>query len=112
MDDMAHRLVLAREAAGYERAADAAQAFGWRYSTYAGHENGSRGFKRLAETYARCFSVSLEWLLTGKGRMKSSGGAEIVDIWDRIPLQDRGTARRMLEGLARPDERKSGSEAE
>lgn len=38
--------------------------------TYLGHENGSRGFKGRAESYAQRFKVNLEWLLTGRGQAK------------------------------------------
>lgn len=66
---MSDRLKQAREAAGFERAADAAARFGWRPSTYYGHENGSRGLKPdVATIYARAFRVSPEWLLYGRGR--------------------------------------------
>ena len=100
---MHERLQVARKAAGYSSARSAAIAFGWSYTTYAGHENGSRGFEREAQRYAQAFSVSLEWLILGRGSMKQGGGgAEIYDIWDRIPERDRQTAKRMLEGLAQP----------
>ena len=70
MKDAATRLAMAREAAGFPEAADAARAMGIKYSTYAGHENGSRGFALNAERYARFFRVDLNWLLTGRGEMK------------------------------------------
>jgi phage repressor protein C with HTH and peptisase S24 domain len=60
------RLKAAREKAGYPTAQKAAEAMGIKFPTYAGHENGSRGFDRKAEKYARKFGVSLEWLLTGR----------------------------------------------
>lgn len=68
--ELHERLVAARKAAGYESAADAAAALTTPYPTYAGHENGSSGFKhKTAVIYARKFGVSLEWLLTGRGKM-------------------------------------------
>ncbi|MEL7447323.1 MAG: XRE family transcriptional regulator [Pseudomonadota bacterium] len=104
MDDMAERLEKARRAAGYEQATDAVEAFGWVYSTYVGHENGLRGFKRSAERYARAFQVSLEWLMTGRGEMKSGAvdqqTAEVINIWDHIPANRKEAAIRMLKGLA------------
>lgn len=104
---MSDRLQDARKAAGYSSARKAALAFGWAYTTYAGHENGSRGFDDDARNYAQAFNVSLEWLITGRGAMKATAAsAEIVDIWDRIPEQERDTAKRMLEGLARPKDAK------
>jgi SOS-response transcriptional repressor LexA len=53
--------------AGYPTAKNAADALGIRYSTYAGHENGSRDFgPDEAVVYARKFKVSDVWLLTGR----------------------------------------------
>lgn len=67
-NDRADRLKLARERAGFETAADAARRFGWRTSTYAGHENGSRGIKPgVGEDYARAFRVPVGWLMYGTG---------------------------------------------
>jgi DNA-binding XRE family transcriptional regulator len=71
MESPAERLRRARELARYETAADAAKAIGVRYATYAGHENGSRGFKGQAERYATFYQVDLNWLLTGKGQPRS-----------------------------------------
>lgn len=73
MIDISSRLRAAREAAGFERASDATDRFGWTYSTYAGHENGARGIKNEAlRKYARAFGVSLTWLMTGTGPMTNS----------------------------------------
>lgn len=69
MSQLHERLAQARKEAGFANATAAAVALGLKESTYYAHENGSRGFKKSsAETYARRFGVSLEWLLTGKGR--------------------------------------------
>ena len=68
MTDASERLKTAREAAGFPRAADAVERFGWSYSTYAGHENGSRGFRLdSAKRYGRAFGVLPDWLLFGSG---------------------------------------------
>lgn len=73
-DDRAKRLKAAREAAGFESVADAARHIGVKYPTYAGHENGSAGFRAdSADLYARKFKVSLDWLLTGRGSMSGRG---------------------------------------
>ncbi|MBL3563269.1 LexA family transcriptional regulator [Rhodovulum sulfidophilum] len=64
--DQAERLRLARRRAGFREASDATERFGWKYPTYAAHENGSRGFKSRAAEYARAFKVDLSWLLTGQ----------------------------------------------
>jgi len=66
------RLREARIAAGYETAADAAEAMGVPRSTYVQHENGSRGYPaNRAARYARFFGVSPEWLLYGQGGARS-----------------------------------------
>lgn len=70
MQDASERLAAARRAAGFSSAAKAAEAMGIGAPAYAHHENGTRGFNRSAERYARFFRVSLEWLLTGKGEMR------------------------------------------
>jgi SOS-response transcriptional repressor LexA len=62
------RLREARIKAGYPSAAAASRAFGWG-STYASHENGSRGIlPDTAERYAKAFRVPAEWILFAKGR--------------------------------------------
>lgn len=64
--DIHARLKWAREKRGYASAREAADAMGVRYSTYAGHESGSRGIKREAlRRYARFFRVSPAWLEFG-----------------------------------------------
>lgn len=71
---MGQRLVKAREYARFDSAAEAAAALGVAYSTYAGHENDSSGFRaKSGELYARRFRVSFDWLMTGKGRMILNG---------------------------------------
>ncbi|MEM8615335.1 MAG: helix-turn-helix domain-containing protein [Pseudomonadota bacterium] len=101
--DLHERLRTARIEAGYATARAAAEAFGWNSNTVSSNENGNRTFGReAAARYARAYHVDLGWLLTGRGGMRRGAGAEIFDIWDRIPERDRSTARRMLEGLAEP----------
>lgn len=69
--DLHQRLALARERAGFENATKAAEAMGVPYPTYAGHENGSSGFKNeTGAKYARRFKVRFEWLMLGQGPMK------------------------------------------
>lgn len=66
MNELSTRLRIAREAAGFATAAEAAERFGWNYATYAGHENGSRGVRiPVAQRYATAFRVSAVWLLEG-----------------------------------------------
>lgn len=66
--DSAKRLEQARIAAGFADAKSAATFFGWKYDTYAQHENGTRGINRAADRYARALKVSLAWLLTSEGK--------------------------------------------
>jgi len=61
------RLKIAR-ARFFASAGEAADAMNIPRGTYAGHENGHRGFPASrAPQYARKFKVSEEWLLYGKG---------------------------------------------
>lgn len=79
MSDLSERLKRARVEAGYETAQKAAEALGVSYPTYAGHENGSSGFRAATgEHYARRFKVSFEWLMSGRGSMRSKRRATIV----------------------------------
>lgn len=64
--DYAKRLEEARSAR-FKTAKDAAEYFGWKYDTYAQHENGTRGIGRAAGRYAKAYRVSEGWLLTGEG---------------------------------------------
>lgn len=67
---LGQRLTKAREHAQFDSAAEAAAALGVAYSTYAGHENDSSGFRaKSGELYARRFRVNFDWLMTGKGQM-------------------------------------------
>jgi len=66
MQTPAERLRWARERAGYDRAKDAVEAFGWKPSTYYGHENGDRKFDvETAKRYAEAFKVPWAWLVEG-----------------------------------------------
>jgi transcriptional regulator with XRE-family HTH domain len=95
------RLRYARELAGYPSAAAAADAFGWTYSTYAGHENGSRGIKLGAmRGYAAAFSVSFAWLVEGKGEPRPKGEAMVRDAWQRMRPEDREIYEAMGRQLA------------
>lgn len=76
------RLRDARLKAGYESAAAASARFGWKPTTYAGHENGSREFSvELAETYGRAFRVAPEWILVGR-----SSQSEPQPVLDVVPI--------------------------
>ena len=78
MTTMAERLTVARKHAGFASAAEAAEALGVPYPTYAGHENGSSGFRsKSGEVYARRFRVSFDWLMNGKGPMQATGERQV-----------------------------------
>jgi len=82
MKTIEERLAEAREKAGFETPGEAAASLGIAYSTYAAHENGTTGFKiDKAIQYARKFKVSLDWLLTGKGRGPSPESNKAWDIF-------------------------------
>lgn len=60
------RLRAARERAGYKTVTAGAERVATNYSTYAGHENGNRGFSRdEAVVYGKAFHVRPEWLMFG-----------------------------------------------
>ncbi len=54
--ELHERLVAARKQAGFDSAADAAAALGVPYGTYAGHENGSSGFKTKKASFTPAVS--------------------------------------------------------
>jgi phage repressor protein C with HTH and peptisase S24 domain len=80
------RLKEAREKAGIPSARAAALRFGWKLSSYAAHENGSRAFDSDdARRYGRALRVSPEWLLLGVA--SSDGDAvPIVGIAGAAPM--------------------------
>lgn len=78
MTTLDERLMIARKHAGFASAAEAAVALGVAYPTYAGHENGSSGFRaKTGEIYARRFRVSFDWLMTGRGPMQATGDRQV-----------------------------------
>lgn len=77
------RLRQARAKANFEKATDAARAYGWNEVTYTSHENGARGLRpAVAEKYAKAFRVPAEWLLYGKGKaaQKAAGPTRTVPL--------------------------------
>ncbi|MEJ6397017.1 helix-turn-helix domain-containing protein [Yoonia sp. 208BN28-4] len=73
MFDAGERLKTARVNAGYASAQDACDAFGFKYPTYIGHENGHRGITtKAAQRYAQAYRVDSAWLLMGVSRGKQS----------------------------------------
>ena len=100
MNDMANRLKEARIKAGFSSAASACDAFGWKRSTYYGHENGSEKISRdAAGRYAASFRVDPSYLLYGKGLKLStatqneSGPFQTVNI----PVRGETAAGKWLE---------------
>jgi hypothetical protein len=113
MKEIAQRLTIAREKAGFASVQDAVNRFGWVYATYASHENGHRGIRKemLAE-YARAYRVDLAWLLDGRTRdgaqpMPSGVGMaepEMIPFVARNERQDQQInqmVRTLCPGLAR-----------
>lgn len=79
--DLSERLQKARIAAGYNSVREAAAAVGVNYQTYAGHENGSSGFRAdKGALYARRFKVNFEWLMSGRGPMLPNNAAPKVPL--------------------------------
>jgi hypothetical protein len=103
--EMHERLAKARIDAGYESAVKAAAAVGVPYPTYAGHENGSSGFRAdKGEIYAKKFKVRFEWLMSGIGPMKdlASKYQEILLTFDSLPLDLQESYADVLRKLAAP----------
>lgn len=88
MTNPSQRLKDARQGAGFKKASDAVERKGWNYSTYMGHENGSRGYSASsAEKYAKAFGVSPTWLLYG-GDVERVDPGETADQDNLIPVYD------------------------
>ena len=92
MSKVADRLAEARRKAGFKEASDAIEAFGWKPSTYYGHENGARGFRfETAKKYARAYGVSVKWLLDGDDAaapVQVANGDAAPDGADLVPVYD------------------------
>ncbi len=66
-----NRLKEARVLRGYKSGAAFAEAFGIALRTYAHHEAGRRGLKRVqAQKYSAALGISLGWLLSGEGSLE------------------------------------------
>lgn len=103
--ELHERLASARKAAGYETAAEAADALGVPYPTYAGHENGSSGFRSdKGELYAKKFKVRFEWLMRGTGPMVdlATKYREILTVFDSLPPDLQESYADVLRKLAEP----------
>lgn len=54
---------------------------------------------KTVDKLAEALGVDARWLAYGEGDPEPA--AELTNLWDRIAEQDKGIAKRMLEGLAR-----------
>ncbi|WP_052726302.1 S24 family peptidase [Devosia epidermidihirudinis] len=78
MSDLADRLMKARKHAGFDSVQQAVDACGFKYPTYAGHENGSSGFRApTGAIYAKRYKVSFDWLMNGRGPMIPEGERQV-----------------------------------
>ncbi len=103
--ELHERLVAARKNGGFDTAVEAAEALGIPYGTYAGHENGSSGFRSdKGEIYARRFKVRFEWLMRGTGPMVdlASKYREILTTYDSLPPDLQESYADVLRKLAAP----------
>lgn len=97
MSEPHERLVKARLMAGYKTRQKAIDRFGWRYQTYAAHENGGRPFNRRVGIYAKAFKVRADWLLFGTGEPRVRGQDHpIVKLFERIPEEQQPQAINFL----------------
>jgi len=85
-DAIKDRLQQARLAKDILSPTAAARAYGWKVSTYLGYENGDREPGReAARRMAEAYSVSLDWLLTGRGeRADARSRNSTIPIMGRI----------------------------
>ena len=101
MMTMSNRLRLARIAAGYPSAAQAARHLRIPYGTYSGHESGSRGFgSEEAALYAQAFGVAAAWLTFGEPPGKGEGATPDQDL-----VRLTGSVGQTMDGIVtlRPD---------
>jgi len=96
-DELHDRLRKARER-HFENATDAARALGVKYPTYAGHENGSSGFRApTGALYARRFKVRFEWLMNGIGAMTEDEDAELRSYLAKASPKMKKSIREILD---------------
>ena len=85
-EEQGKRLKELRLKRGFERAADAARAYGWPVTTYQAHENGSRGLKLdIARRYAKAFNSSAAYILTGANKTNGDGSPTVNSL-SNVPL--------------------------
>ena len=91
----------------FDTAAEAADALGVPYGTYAGHENGSSGFRNdKGEMYARRFKVRFDWLMREFGPMTDDSPAmeEFLTLVPRAEPEAVATALYVLRQGQKPAE--------
>lgn len=105
--EAAKRLEKARVARGFKTSKEAAIYFGWKYDTYAQHENGTRGIVRAADKYAKAFHVSEGWLLTGEGNGPNNTDDEndplrtqFSELFSQVSDEDQEAVLRLMRSLA------------
>jgi DNA-binding XRE family transcriptional regulator len=83
--EISDRLKQARIRAGFRSASEAANNYGWTNSTYAAHENGTRGVKvEDAKKYALAFRTDPGYLLFGTETAKSKVAGVPEDVLKEI----------------------------
>lgn len=88
----------------FRSATDAANAMSVPVGTYAGHENGHRGFPASrAPVYARRFGVTAEWLLYGKGAGPIEDAPAETSLLLPVSLPSAEALTRMFETMLEPD---------
>jgi hypothetical protein len=103
--DLHERLITARKHGGFATAVEAAESLGIPYGTYAGHENGSSGFRAdKGAIYAKKFKVRFEWLMSGAGPMidLASKYREVLMVYDSLPPDLQESYADVLRKLAAP----------
>lgn len=93
------RLKIARELAGYETAADAADALDIAYPTYSQHERSDRLPVEAGHRYADFFKVNFEWLMLGRGPMKRNQPDPLLDLYLGLPPTKQEQAIEFLKFL-------------
>lgn len=97
MQSPGERLRWARKQANYASAAAAAAAYGWKKSTYAGHENGDRNPSRsAAKRYGQALGVPWVWILEG-GPVPDGKEMRAVRAGAQIPIKGEVAAGRWLD---------------
>lgn len=97
--EIARRLREARLASGYESSAEAADAMDLGYTTYASHENGSRGMTaKSLSRYAAFYRVNLVWLAEGKPPMRGRA-IDTPDLLAGLPPEGRQQALEYIQFL-------------